>query len=89
MEVKTVNAGLRLLLDFSHDGGRSAGDQLGLDAETLLDTFLNVLSQLGAGGDRDDNLSFLLGGLNDLVPFTLCRLPGFGPRNIAAQDEPA
>ena len=60
MEVETIDAGHDLLLDFSHDGGRSARDQLGLDAEALLDTSLDVLSQLGAGGNGDDNLpSFL------------------------------
>ena len=51
-----------------------------------LTTSLNVLSQLGAGGNGNNDLSFLLGGFNDLVPFALCRLPGLGPRNIAAQD---
>src|SRR5262249_324832 len=41
--------------------------------------------ELGAGGNGDDNLSFLLGGFDDLVPFVLRRLPGLPLDNIAAQ----
>jgi hypothetical protein len=38
--------------------------------------------------ERDDNLSFLLGGFNDLVPFVLRRLAGLGLRNSVAKIEP-
>jgi hypothetical protein len=44
VEIKIIDAGHDLLLDFPHDGGRSARDQLGLDAEALFDASLNVLS---------------------------------------------
>jgi hypothetical protein len=60
VKIEIVNGGPSPPARFSPDGGRSAGDQLGLDAETPLDTSLDVPSQLGAGGNGDDNLpSFL------------------------------
>src|SRR5215471_1377175 len=85
VEVETADAGHYLLLYFSNDGGRSAGDQVGLDAEAVLDISLDVLSQLSAGGNGHDNLPFLLGGFNDSVPFVLRRLPGLRLRNVVIQ----
>src|SRR5215510_1640085 len=85
VEIETIDAGHHLLLNFSHDGGRSPSNQLGLYAEALFDTSLDFFSELGAAWNRNNHLSFSLGRFNDLVPFVLRRLSGLCLRNIAAQ----
>src|SRR4029077_713743 len=82
VKIKTIDAGLNLLLDFSHDGGRPAGDQLGVDSEALLETSLNALSQLSASGNRNDHLSFFFPGLNNLLPL------GLPARDVSFQKRP-
>src|SRR5215510_11356271 len=86
VEIKTIDAGHHLLLNFSHDRGRSTGDQLRLDAEALFDTSLDFFSELGAAWNRNNHLSFPLGRFNDLVPFVLRRLSDLRLCTIAAQE---
>src|SRR5262245_3383046 len=85
VKIETIYTSHHLLLYFSHDVGRSPSDQLLLDAEALFDTSLDFFSELGAGGNGDDNLSFLLSGFDDLVPLVLRRLTGLPLDKVAGQ----
>jgi hypothetical protein len=86
VKIEMVNAGPSPPAGFSPDGGRSAGDQLGLDAETLLDTSLDVPSQLGAGGNGDDNLPSFLAASTILLHSFCAGCPVCAPPNPAFQD---
>ena len=70
-EIDTAHAGLGFLLDFSDNGGGSAGDELSLNAKALLETLFDLFSQLGATKNRNNRLAFSLRRFQCLVPFLL------------------
>src|SRR5919108_4076375 len=70
MEIEIMHAGFHLLLDLANDSSGPTGDQLGLDAETLPECLFNFLSQLGAGGHRNDDPCLLLACFDNSLPFS-------------------
>ena len=88
MKIDALHTGA-LLFDYLIDVAGAARDaQLQFDSrKSFLKTAFEFLAQLGAGRNRHDDAPFLLGGLDDLVPFRVFRLRETGWRKQKRSDQ--
>ena len=68
MEIEVAHSGLELIGHAPHTSTAAGGKHLDLDAEAFAKMLFQLLAQLGAGRDRDRDLTLFASGIDDPFP---------------------